>query len=370
MAVSEDYYSLLGVGRGATDDEIRKAYRALARELHPDLNPDPAAEERFKRVSVAYETLSDPDKRAHYDRFGSAGAGAGANPGGAGFGGLGDLFDAFFGAGFGGSAPRPSRTGPDAEALINLTLADVVFGVSKTISVRTALTCDTCSGVGTKSGTAPRACSACGGTGELRRARQTILGQMVTSSPCNVCRATGEIVNDPCPTCRGDGRVAGTTDISIDVPAGVDTGTTLRLTGRGGAGLRGASAGDLYVRVRVAENDRFQRDGRDLHTALSVAFTQAALGATLKLETLDGEREVSVAAGTQPGAVVRLRGLGVPGLDQRPRGDLHVHLTVEVPAKLSQAEEALLRSFADERGEAVAEPSSGLLGRFKRAFQG
>ena len=367
--MTEDYYDLLGVSRSATDDEIRKAYRALARELHPDLNPDPAAEERFKRVSVAYETLADPEKRAHYDRFGAGGPG-GSGPGGPGFGGLGDLFDAFFGAGFGGGAARPTRTGPDAESVVNLTLVDVVFGTTKTLSVRTAVNCSACSGKGSQSGKAPQTCSACSGTGEQRRARQTILGQMVTSSPCGACRATGEVVVDPCGTCRGEGRVAGSTEVSIDIPPGVDTGTTLRLTGRGGAGLRGAAAGDLYVRVRVIDHDRFQRDGRDLHTSMTVAFTQAALGAVLKLETLDGERELTIAPGTQPGTVVRVRGLGVPGLDQRPRGDLHVHVVVDVPTKLSQPEEALLRSFAEERGESVADNSGGLLNRFKRAFQG
>lgn len=361
---ADDLYSLLGVSRSATEEEIRKAYRALARELHPDVNPDPAAEERFKQVSVAYETLSDPEKRAAYDRFGTAGPGAG----GPGFGGLGDIFDAFFGAGFGGAPARQSRAGADSETALEVSLSEVIFGATKPVKVRAAGVCGRCSGAGTQSGVRPQSCPTCSGTGEVRRARQTILGQMVTSSPCANCRATGEIIADPCPECRGEGRVAATAELSIDVPPGVDTGTTLRWPGRGGAGLRGGQPGDLYVRVRVADDKRFQRDGRSLHTRLPIAFSQAVLGASVKLETFDGEREVAISPGTQPGTVVRLRGLGVPGLDQRSRGDLHVHLEVEVPTKLSNAEEALLRSFAEERGEAVAE-SSGILGRVRRAFQ-
>lgn len=371
-----DFYEILGVDRSATDDEIKRAYRQLARTYHPDANPgDEAAAEHFKEISVAYDALSDPEKRRRYDMFGPEGVNAGAGAGGAGdpFGfGLNDLFDAFFGGdafGRGGRGPSGPPRGPDAETVMVLTLADVVSGITKGVDLELPVTCEQCDGSGCAPGTHPQRCPTCSGSGEVRSVRRSMLGQIVTSGPCPECAATGQVIASPCAQCHGDGRVRGTRHLEVEVPAGIDDGQRLRLSGRGPAAPRAGAAGDLYVTVRVQDDPRFVRDGTDLHTVQRVAMTQAALGTTLGVATFDGEREVTVPPGTQPGKVVTLAGLGVPSLRNAKRGNLHVHLEVEIPDKLSAEEADLLAQFAALRGEAVQEHHEGFFSRIKSAFQ-
>ncbi|MDQ1444339.1 MAG: molecular chaperone DnaJ [Acidimicrobiaceae bacterium] len=385
--MATDYYELLGVARSATEDEIKRAYRQLARELHPDANQgDKATEDRFKEVTLAYETLRDPERRRRYDMFGpeavrGSGAGGGGGQGGAGdpfgFGaaGFGDIFEAFFG-GAGGSpfgGGRGGRGGPvrgsDAEIRIALDFEEAVFGAQKELEVRLPVACTTCSGSGARPGTTPTTCSQCGGAGEVRRVRQSILGQMVTASPCPRCGGTGEEIASPCADCKGDGRMVEERTLLIDVPAGVDDGATLRLTGRGAAGPRGGPAGDLYVHVTVRAHPRFTRSGYDLLHTLPVPMTQAALGAHLTFETLDGPEDLVIPAGTQSGRVFRLRGRGVPHVDGRGRGDLLVEAAVATPAELTRAQEDLLRQLAAERQEQVEPADSGLFSKIRSAFK-
>ena len=376
--MSADYYELLGVDRSASEEEIKRSYRRLARELHPDANPgDAEAEERFKLITTAYETLRDPERRRRYDMFGPDGVRAGAAAGpdmGSFFGsGINDIFDAFFGGGFergpGRRASGPPR-GQDAEVALELSFEEAVFGAQRDVTVRTAVACATCNGSGARPGTTPTSCSGCEGTGEVRRVRQSILGQVVTASPCPRCGGMGEEVRSPCTDCGGEGRRVESRTWTVDVPAGVDHGVTLRLPGRGPAGPRGGPAGDLYVHLFVKPHERFERDGFDLVHNLRISMVQAALGTRLAMETLDGTEELVVPAGTQNGRVFKLRGRGVPHVDGRGRGDLLVHTQVEVPTELSPPAEELLRRFAEERGEEVAPPGAGgLLGRFRSAFR-
>ena len=374
-----DYYELLGVPRTATADEMKKAYRRLARELHPDANPgDAAAEEKFKQVARAYEVLSDPDQRARYDRFGEQGVGGAGGPnvgdvfGGG--GGLGDLFDAFFGGsgspfgGGGGRGPAGPPRGQDLEVVADVEFEQAVFGATVPVTLRTALRCDDCGGSGAGSGTKPVTCSECNGRGQVQRVRQSMLGQMVTSTACPKCSGLGQVIATPCPKCNGDGRTVSEKTYQVDVPAGVDTGSTLRLTGRGAVGPRGGGAGDLYVHIRVAAHDRYRREHDDLVTDLPVSIAQASLGTKFLLPTLDGDEEIVVPPGTQPGREFILRQRGVPRLQGRGRGDLRVVVQVQVPTKLSEFETELLKKFAEARGEEV-QTEHGLFARIKSAFQ-
>jgi molecular chaperone DnaJ len=371
-----DYYELLGVTRDASPEEMKKAYRKLARELHPDTNPDPAATERFKEIAVAYETLSDPERRQRYDMFGDqpgAGGASGFDPFGGG-GGLGDIFDAFFGGAGGspfggGRRPGGPPRGADLEVAVDIEFTEAVFGVSHELSVRVPVTCSTCTGSGAKEGTAPSRCDQCGGTGQVRRVRQSILGQMVTAGPCTRCGGIGQIIASPCADCRGEGRRTEERTFTVDVPAGVDNGSTLRLSGRGAAGPRGGVTGDLYVHIRVREHKRFERSGYDLIEELHIPMTQATLGAHVRYETLDGDEDLVVPAGTQTGRVFRLRGRGVPHVNDRGRGDLQVRVVVDTPAALSNEEEQLLRQLATLRGDDVAPAEKGFFSKFKSAFK-
>ncbi|HEY8526886.1 MAG TPA: molecular chaperone DnaJ [Acidimicrobiales bacterium] len=370
-----DYYELLGVDRNASQDEIKRAYRKLARELHPDTgHNDPESEARFKEVTRAYEVLRDPEKRRQYDMFGAEAVGA--NGSGAadpfGFGNIGDVFEAFFGGSpFGTRTRGPSGPprGADIEEVAELTFEEAVFGCQKSVTVRTAVPCTTCQATGTASGTAPATCPECRGTGQVQRVRQSLIGQMVTSSPCPRCGGAGQVIADPCRDCRGEGRRIEDRTYTVDIPAGVDTGATLRLSGRGAVGPRGGAAGDLYVHLRVAPHDRFERDGADLLTELRVPYTQCVLGATVPFDTLDGTEELELPPGTASGTVFRLRGKGVPHLERRSRGDLLVTVVVDVPTDLTEEEERLLREFAALRGEAVAEPTNGLFTKIRSAFK-
>ena len=362
-----NHYAVLGVSSEATADEIKRAYRRLARQYHPDSNGgDPDAVERFKEVTRAYETLSNPERRRRYDMFGTDEAGPAGPSAGDAFG-FGDLFDAFFGGG------GPGRTGPlrgpDAEVRLELTLAEAAFGVTREVQARLPVSCDRCEGSGCEPGTHPSRCDVCGGTGEVREVRRSILGQMVTASPCAACQGTGNRILSPCHQCRGDGRVQAQTTIDVEVPAGIDTGQRLRLAGRGPAAPRGGIPGDLYVTVLVAPADGFERHGDDLLHVRRVTVTQAALGARLEVETLEGPEELLVPPGTQPGKLFRLKGRGVPSLRGRGRGDLLVRIDVQIPEQLTPEQADLLRQVAELRGEEIAPPDPGFFSRLKSAFQ-
>ena len=367
-----DFYEVLGVARDATDDEIKKAYRQLARQYHPDANDgDPAAEARFKEISVAYDTLRDPEKRRRYDMYGAQGAGAGGDPGMGGFDfGVSDIFDAFFGGGFGGQrGPAGPPRGPDAEVHLVLDLEEAAFGATKPVELRMPVECERCHGSGCEPGTHPSTCRTCSGAGEVRTVRRTILGQMMTATPCTACRGTGREILSPCRDCRGDGRVTLPATVEVQVPAGIDDGQRLRLAGRGPAAPRGGEPGDLYVSIAVRPHALFVRDGDDLLHVLRLPMTQATLGAHLKIETLDGEEDLLIPSGTQTGRIFRLRGRGVPTLRGRGRGDLIVRVEVVVPEKLSSEEAQLVRQLAELRGEAVAPREEGFFSRIKSAFQ-
>jgi molecular chaperone DnaJ len=369
-----DYYELLGVSRSATQDEIKRAYRRLARELHPDTgHGDPEAEAKFKQVTQAYDVLRDPEKRQRYDTFGPEGAGAtAADPFGFGGGGIGDVFEAFFGGSpFGGRGRGPAGPprGSDLEVVADLDFEEAVFGCQHTVVVRTAVACDTCAATGASPGSEATTCAECHGTGQVQRIRQSLIGQMVTSSPCHRCGGAGQVIAAPCVDCRGEGRRAEERKYTVDIPAGVDSGSTLRLTGRGAVGPRGGGPGDLYVHLRVKGHDRFQRDGANLVSELRIPYSQAVLGATVPFETLDGPEDLEVPRATPSGTVFRLRGRGVPHLERRSRGDILVTVVVDVPAELNEDEEAALRQFAEMRGEAVAPPPSGLMSKLRSAFK-
>ncbi|MDE3107933.1 MAG: J domain-containing protein [Acidobacteriota bacterium] len=357
-------YEVLEVDPGASADELKRAYRRLARQLHPDANPgDPAAEAHFKEVSQAYEILSDPERRANYDRFGSD-VGPGANPFGAGS--VQDIFDMFFG-GMGAQGPsrRGPAPGPDAETSLEITLDEAAFGATRELTLTLPLRCTTCEGSGAAPGTSPVTCEECGGAGEVRRVRNSILGQMVTSSVCPRCHGYGTRVESPCGDCRGEGRRNQSTTFSIQIPAGVEEGSTMRLADRGPAGPRGGPNGRLFVHLSVASDPRFERHGDDLHHEAHVAFTQATLGTTISVPTLRGTHELEIEPGSQNGTVHRVRHEGVEHLHGRGRGDLFVHLVVDVPRELDDESETLLRRFAELRGEVVNESSSGLFRRRK-----
>ena len=374
--MATDYYELLEVSRDASADDLKKAYRRLARQNHPDANPDdPAAEARFKEISEAYAVLSDDDARARYDRFGPEGlrGGAGGDP----FNfDLSDIFENFFGGNpFGGARNRgpagPPR-GQDQEVALDLDFEEAVFGADRTVEVRTAVACDVCEGSGAAEGSSPQTCSTCGGAGQVRQVRQSLLGQMMTTAACPTCEGMGQEIADKCGACHGEGRRMDTRSYEVRVPAGVDSGSTLRLTGRGAAGPRGGGQGDLYVHLRVQDSSRFVREGDHLLAEQPLSMLQAALGARLEFETLDGPEELAIPPGTQPGEVLRLRGRGVPRLEGRGRGrgDLLISLRVDIPTKLSKDDEAALRALAEARGEDVADPGDkGLLGKLRSAFQ-
>lgn len=367
-----DFYEVLGVGRDASEDEIKRAFRVLARRFHPDANPDdPAAAENFREATEAYETLRDPERRRRYDLYGTAdGPGAGS-PFGSGSFGLNDLFEAFFsGESFGGRGRSggPER-GYDAEFACDLTLDEVVFGAHKTLELDLPVECEDCGTSGCAPGTHPAECSSCNGTGEVRQVRRSLLGQVMTASPCPVCGGTGRLIADPCTRCAGEGSHRGVRSVEFEVPRGISDGQRLRLAGRGPAGSRGGPPGDLYVGVRVLEHPDLERRGDHLWRSLIVSVAQAALGTEVEIETLDGPRTVKVPAGSQPGALIRLKGLGVPALRGLRRGDLVCELRVEVPRDLSDEEAELLARFAALRGEHLAPSDEGLLARLRSAFR-
>lgn len=381
--MADEYYQLLGVSRNASEDEIKQAYRQLARELHPDANQgDSSTEERFKAINQAYETLRDPERRRHYDRFGADPRGGGGTTGdpfgfsGAGAGGLGDLFDSLFGGGAGGfstAGGRHGAAGPrggeDAEAIIELEFGEAVFGVDHTLEVRLPQACATCEGSGARPGTSATTCSTCNGVGEVRRIRNSILGQMVTAGACPNCGGTGQQVLSPCHDCSGQGRRVLNRSLTVEIPAGVNEGATLRVPGRGAAGPRGGPPGDLYVHLRIKRHPSLTRDGDKLLAVVHVAFTQAALGTEIELESLDGTERLTIPAGTHSGQELRIRAKGVPHLHGRGRGDLVATVVVDTPTELSREADELLRALAAERNETVAPPEPGLMSKIRSAFK-
>jgi len=377
--MATDYYAVLGLARGATDNEIKRAYRRLARDLHPDVNPDPGAKERFQEVNRAYQALTDPDKRRIVDLggdpFDTAGAGAGGSPFGTGFGGLGDIMDAFFGGGTTARGPRSRvRAGGDALIRVELDLDETVFGTTKDITVDTAVLCTTCTGAGTAPGTHATTCTTCAGRGEVQSVQRSFLGQVVSTRTCPSCGGTGQIIPEPCPQCGGDGRVRARRTIPVKVPAGVEDGMRIRLTGHGEIGSGGGPAGDLYVEISERPHPVFSRDGEDLHCRVTLPMTSAALGTTLNLQTLDGEHELDIKPGTQSGSVLTLRGQGAPRLRATGRGNLMVHVEVLTPTKLDPEQEKLLRELAALRGEdqshSTRDSQQSLFSRVRDAWNG
>jgi molecular chaperone DnaJ len=364
--MATDHYATLGVARDASPDDIKRAYRRLARAHHPDANHhDADAEERFKEVTRAYEVLSDPSRRQRYDLFGEE------RSGGAGFqdfGGVSDLFSAFFGGRATGGTRRsgPAR-GSDVLATVALTLEEVAEGVEKDIQITTNGECSECSGTGAAPGTRPSRCMECGGAGEVRQVRRTMFGNVMTASACPRCRGTGEEVLTPCPACSGAGRVQVTDTLSLHIPAGIDDGERLRVSGRGEAGTRGGGAGDLYVEARVLPHDVFQRAGADLGCEVSVPMTVAALGGLVEVPTLEGVEEVDIDPGTQSGEIKRLRNRGIPRLDGRGRGELVVLLRVETPRELDEEQAELVARLAKLRGEDAGQ--RGLFDKLRSAFK-
>ena len=356
-SAQRDYYELLGVERGASPDEIKKAYRRLAMQYHPDRNPGEDAADRFKEINRAYEVLSDGDKRAAYDRFGHAGVegNGGAGPQGfegfSPFDGFGDIFDAFFGGGArrGGRRRGPAR-GADLRTSLHLTFEEAVFGTEKEIEYARLEFCGECSGAGAAPGTEPAVCPECNGAGEIRRAQQSVFGQFVNVSACGRCRGEGRVITDPCTECRGSGRQRQQRKISVTIPAGVDDGQQIRLTGEGEVGARGGEPGNLYVLLDVAPHERFQRLDDHLILELPVNIAQAALGSTLPIPTLEGDVDFDVPAGTQSGEEFVLRGKGVPRLNSNRRGDMIVRATVVVPEEVSDDQRALLEQLAETMG--------------------
>lgn len=359
-----DHYETLGVARDASPEEIKRAYRRLARELHPDTNPDPEASERFKAIAHAYEVLSDPTKRNNYDMFGDEAVRGAAGFGD--FGGISDLFSTFFGGAAGGRARGGPQRGADVLAEVEITLEEAFGGAEREVELANLVTCPDCEGSGAAPGTHPSSCRDCGGSGELRQVRRTVFGDMMTAATCPHCRGTGRVITTPCKNCSGAGRVRVTDTLSVHIPAGIDHGARLRVTGRGQAGTSGGRSGDLYVAVNVVPHSIFQRAGDDLGCEVGVPMTIAALGGSVTIPTLDGDEEVSIDPGTQSGEVVRLKGRGMPRVGGRGRGELVGLLKVETPTELDREQAELLQRLAELREEPVE--ARGLFERFKQAF--
>ena len=372
-----DYYEVLGVSKGASEDEIKKAYKKLARKYHPDMNPgDKEAEEKFKEVNEANEVLSDPDKKARYDQFGFAGVdpsyGGGAGGYGAGgfdFGDLGDIFGSFFGGGFGGGSQR-RRNGPQRGESIRMSVSvdflEAAFGCEKEITVDRSEECPTCKGNGCAPGTTPEVCPECHGSGTVTQAQRTPFGVMQTQAACGKCRGTGKIIHQPCPECHGNGRARKRKTVKVNIPAGIDNGQTISLRGQGHAGKNGGPSGDLLITVMVKPHDIFRREGTAVFCEAPITFTQAVLGAEMEIPTIDGKVKYSIPEGTQTGTVFRLRGKGIPVLNGRGRGDQYVTVTIETPKGLNKEQKDALKKFSETLGEGNYEKQRSFFKKFKK----
>jgi molecular chaperone DnaJ len=370
--MARDYYEVLGVSRDADETEIKKAFRRLARELHPDVNREPDAEERFKEAAEAYEVLSDVERRRTYDAYGQEGLRSGGFDPGAGFGSIDDIFQAFFGGGggFGFGGGRRAAAGGDVAIEVEVELAEVVTGAAREATYDVVAPCERCHGNGAEPGTPISTCERCGGSGELRAVARTPFGQMVRSAPCDACGGAGKVAETPCEVCIGAGRTQQSRTSKIEIPAGIEAGQRMRISGAGHAGESGAPAGDLYVEVRVAADERFERDGTDLISTVSIAATEAMLGTTVTVPTLEGAEEIEVAAGTQPGHQYVLKGLGLPRLSGRRRGNHRVILEVVVPTNLGDEQRELVERLDEtlEDDNLAPRHGEGLFGRFRRTF--
>ena len=367
-----EFYDLLGLARDASEDEIKKAYRKMAMQYHPDRNRAPDAEAKFKEIAEAYEVLSDGDKRAAYDRYGKAGlGGAGARDGGfhhvdlnealnifmRDFGGMGG-FDSLFGGGGGAPDPAEARRGQDMRVTVKLSLLDVATGTKRNVKLKTPVTCTACSGSGGTKGTRPSRCSTCGGNGQVRRSTRSVFGQFVQVAPCPTCHGEGTIISDPCEVCRGEGRVRGERTVAVEIPAGVTNNNYITLRGQGSAGRRNGPGGDLLVMIEIKDDDRFERNGDDLFYDLSLSFSQAALGAEVPIPTPYGEEQLTVPAGVQPGTVLKIKGKGLPRLGQTGTGNLNVRVMVWTPESLTDAQRQLFEELAKVEGEQPRESGS------------
>jgi len=373
--MERDYYQVLGVSRDASDAEIKRAFRKLAQEWHPDINREAGADERFKEINEAYQVLSDPQRRQQYDLFGSAGMGGPGFEGGfapgAGFGAFSDLFDAFFGGTAAGGVRRGRATvGSDLRHDLEITFAEAISGTEKEIEFPILDRCTTCGGSGARAGSSPVTCSQCGGRGEIRHVRQTMLGQMVNVVACPRCRGEGKVVEDACSSCAGDGRTRRTKRLRVAIPPGIDDGHQIRLSAEGEAGPRGGPPGSLFVAIHVAPHPQLRREGTELYHELELSIAQAALGATVTVPTVEGDEEIDVRPGTQPGAEIRLRGRGAPHLRRSgSRGDLHVLVQVKVPTRLSREQREALEAYAAASGEQVGNGAkASVLDRIKDAL--
>ena len=362
MAEKRDYYEVQGIQKGASEDEIKRAYKKLARKYHPDMNPgDKEAEEKFKEVNEANEVLSDPEKKARYDQFGfagvdpnyGAGAGGGAYGGGFDFGDLGDIFGSFFGGGFGGQRRNPNapQRGESIRASVSISFTEAAFGCEKSVTIERSEQCPTCKGSGCAPGTTPEICPDCHGSGTVQTRRQTPMGVFASNGPCRKCGGTGRLIHQPCSDCRGSGAVRKRRTIKVNIPAGIDHGQTISLRGQGGAGKNGGPAGDLLITVMVQPHEIFRRDGVDVFCEAPITFTQAVLGAELEIPTIDGKVKYSIPEGTQTGTVFRLKGKGVPVLNGRGRGDQYVTVVIETPRSLNKEQKEALRRFSETLGE-------------------
>ncbi len=371
-----DYYEVLGVSKGASEDEIKRAYKKLARKYHPDMNPgDKEAEEKFKEVNEANEVLSDPDKKARYDQFGFAGvdpnygAGGGYGAGGFDFGDLGDIFGSFFGGGFGGGGQR-RRNGPQRGESIRMSVSvdfiEAAFGCEKEVTVERSEQCPTCKGNGCAPGTTPEVCPDCHGSGAVTQSQRTPFGVMQTQAVCGKCRGTGKIIHQPCPDCHGSGRARKRKTVKVNIPTGIDNGQTISLRGQGHAGKNGGPNGDLLITVMVKPHDIFRREGTSVFCEAPITFTQAVLGAEMEIPTIDGKVKYTIPEGTQTGTVFRLRGKGIPVLNGHGRGDQYVTVTIETPRGLNREQKEALKKFSETLGEGNYEKQRSFFKKFKK----
>lgn len=374
-----EFYDRLGVSKDASQDEIKKAYRKMSKKYHPDINKEPGAEEKYKEVQEAYETLSDEQKRAAYDQYGAAGSNGGFGGGaggfggfdGAGFGGFEDIFSSFFGGGGGMRNPNAPRQGDDLQYRVNLSFEEAVFGVKKEVAYNRESTCSTCSGTGAKSGTSPVTCSRCHGSGVINVDTQTPLGMMRRQVTCDVCHGTGKEIKEPCHTCHGTGHERKTHKVSVKIPAGVETGQQIRLQGQGEAGFNGGPYGDLFVIINVLPSKQFERNGSTIYYNMNISFVQAALGDTVEVPTVHGDVEMTIPAGTQTGKTFRLKGKGAPKLRGGGQGDQHVTVNIVTPTKLNDAQVEALKNFAAAGGDKAVNPKKkGFFNKMKDAFDG